>query len=452
MAVGVLVEGRPAGSSWAGWRPCSGAAVVGITRRQAVERTEQLARQVKVEVARTEVERARAELLGERNHLAREIHDVLAHTLPCASSSRRSARWSRRTPTPAPPSASSCERTRMLVHEGLDEARGAVRALRETARPRLGDQLTKLSVQQMQPSASPGSVPATCGLHRIRGTGDPPGADRLGLLPGGPGGTHQRHESMRACRGRAASVALTWSPEVVALSVENDAPRRRARPLLLGRSGGGQGLRGHRRAPRAPGGRGRVRGRRHRAGRTASVPLGGVLAPAERRRSGVVRGSSSPTTRGSCGRAWRPSWRVPRHRGRGSGRGRRRGPGARRGTGSRRGADGPAHAPDGRGGRHPGRAGAAPHHPGSRRRAERHPHRRPDHLRRRRLHHGRVDRRRGRLPDQGRGPRRHPAGVGGGRRRSVGARPRRAGRRCRAGAPPDAPGAPPPTGVRCPTG
>ena len=38
-----------------------------------------------METVRAEVERERAELLSERNHLAREIHDVLAHTLAALS-------------------------------------------------------------------------------------------------------------------------------------------------------------------------------------------------------------------------------------------------------------------------------------------------------------------------------------------------------------------------------
>jgi len=49
-----------------------------------VERTEQAAR-TEVETIRTEVERERANFLSERNHLAREIHDVLAHTLAALS-------------------------------------------------------------------------------------------------------------------------------------------------------------------------------------------------------------------------------------------------------------------------------------------------------------------------------------------------------------------------------
>jgi signal transduction histidine kinase len=58
--------------------------LIGITRREAVERAERQV-QVQLESERAEVERSRAELLAERNHLAREIHDVLAHTLSALS-------------------------------------------------------------------------------------------------------------------------------------------------------------------------------------------------------------------------------------------------------------------------------------------------------------------------------------------------------------------------------
>ncbi len=62
---------------------CAGL-IVGLTRRQAVEHTEQVTR-FELASERAQVERTRAELLAERNHLARELHDVLAHTLAALS-------------------------------------------------------------------------------------------------------------------------------------------------------------------------------------------------------------------------------------------------------------------------------------------------------------------------------------------------------------------------------
>ncbi len=219
------------------------------------------------------MERARAELLGERNHLAREIHDVLAHTL--AALSLQLEAFS--TVVEAEPDTSSAvreqlERTRVLVHEGLDEARGAVRALRDEPAP-LGEQLTKLSAQQhaaFTESGAPETLPApiVLGLYRVA--------------------QEALTNVMKHAPGASASVALTWSPEAVSLSVENDAPVVAA-PTPLGRSGGGQGLRGIAERLELLGGA--VESGPTASGWrvTASVPLGGVLAPARARRSRVVR-------------------------------------------------------------------------------------------------------------------------------------------------------------------
>jgi signal transduction histidine kinase len=75
MAISVLVLGKSWGLLLGGLTAILGGAVIGFTRRQGVEHAEQMAR-MEVSMARTEVERARAEPLAERNHLAREIHDV----------------------------------------------------------------------------------------------------------------------------------------------------------------------------------------------------------------------------------------------------------------------------------------------------------------------------------------------------------------------------------------
>jgi signal transduction histidine kinase len=61
-----------------------GGIVIGVSRRQSQLRLEQAAL-VTLERQRAEVEHERADLLGERNRLAREIHDVLAHTLGAVS-------------------------------------------------------------------------------------------------------------------------------------------------------------------------------------------------------------------------------------------------------------------------------------------------------------------------------------------------------------------------------
>ena len=149
-----------------------GGALIGIARRQAVERTEQAAR-TEVETVRAEVERERAELLSERNHLAREIHDVLAHTLAALSLQLEAfGTVVESEPATSPAVREQLERTRRLVHEGLDEARGAVRALRDDAAP-LDDQLRSDCARSTTPSCTssgrpqPLSPQVVVGLYRV---------------------------------------------------------------------------------------------------------------------------------------------------------------------------------------------------------------------------------------------------------------------------------------------
>ena len=111
-------------------------------------------------------------LLSERNHLAREIHDVLAHTLgrPLVQLEAFG------TVVESEPDTSlavreQLERTRRLVHEGLEEARGAVQAPRDDAAP-LDDQLRRLCAQQQAEFTTSGSpqptfAPGGRGLYRV---------------------------------------------------------------------------------------------------------------------------------------------------------------------------------------------------------------------------------------------------------------------------------------------
>ncbi len=228
MAISVLALGKSWGLLLGGLAAILGGAVVGITRRQGIEHAEQIAR-MEVAMARTEVERARAELLAERNHLAREIHDVLAHTLAALSLQLEAFH----TVVDAEPGTSPAvrehlERTSLLVREGLDEARGAVGALRDEPAP-LGDQLTKLCGQHQAAFSETGAPqrldpPIVLGLYRVV-------QEAL---------TNVVKHAPRA----TATVALRWSPAAVAVTVENEATESSAAPTPLGGTGGGFGLRG----------------------------------------------------------------------------------------------------------------------------------------------------------------------------------------------------------------
>ncbi len=202
-----------------------GGALAGIARRQAVERTEQAAR-TEVETIRTEVERERANFLSERNHLAREIHDVLAHTLAALSLQLEAfGTVVEAEPGTSPAIREQLDRTRRLVHEGLDEARGAVQALRGDA-AQLDDQLRRLCAQQhaefiTSRRPQPLSAPMVVGLYR---------ADQEALT-----------NVMKHAIGAPTSVCLSYGFDSVSVTVEDAWTQPSS---ALQGSSGGYGLRG----------------------------------------------------------------------------------------------------------------------------------------------------------------------------------------------------------------
>ncbi len=202
--------------------------MVGLTRRQAIEHADQVTR-LELASDRADVERTRAEVLGERNHLARELHDVLAHSLAALSVQLEAfATVVDAEPGTSPKIREQLERTRQLVREGLDEARRAVRALRDDAEP-LEQRLSRLAEQHQATFSTSGIVrplapEAVLALYRV---------------------------SQEACTnvvkhapGAAASLSLAFGVDRVTVTIENDVPAGDGGTNPLGRSGGGFGLRG----------------------------------------------------------------------------------------------------------------------------------------------------------------------------------------------------------------
>jgi signal transduction histidine kinase len=240
MFVSVSASGATYGIAVGGLAAISAGAMIGFSRRLTVERTEQAAR-MEVQTARAEVERARAELLGERNHLAREIHDVLAHTLAALSLQLEAFG----TVVDSEPGTSSAvreqlEKTRRLVHEGLDEARGAVQALRDDAAP-LGEQLEKLAARHGADFTTTGEVrplspPVVMGLYRVA--------------------QEALTNVMKHAPGARTRLDLRFAADRVSLTVDDagagsgscaghdGGPDEGAAIAFLASSGGGYGLRG----------------------------------------------------------------------------------------------------------------------------------------------------------------------------------------------------------------
>ena len=213
---------------WGGLAAVFTGIMVGLARRQAVEHAEQMTR-LELASERTEVERTRAELLAERNHLARELHDVLAHTLAALSIQLEAfATVVDAEPGPSPAVREQLERTRRLVREGLDESRRAVRALRDDAVP-LDERLRGLSEQQ-------GAAYTVSGVPRPL-----PGEVVLALFRVAQ---EALTNVMKHAAGAATSVDLHYEPESVTVVVENARAPANGHGSTLSESGGGLGLRG----------------------------------------------------------------------------------------------------------------------------------------------------------------------------------------------------------------
>jgi signal transduction histidine kinase len=226
MLVAVPAAGHPFGVVFAGVAAALTGTVVGVSRRQSLERAANAAL-VQVTEARADAERARAELLDGRNHLARELHDVLAHTLSALSLQLEALDVLVSTGAASDAVREQLDSTKRLVREGLDEARGAVRALREDAGP-LEEQLARLAEDRRaevhvcgQPRTL--SPDVTLALYRVA--------------------QEALTNVVKHAPGQLAQIELGFADDRVSLSVSN-LRSGSANGSPLKDSGGGYGLQG----------------------------------------------------------------------------------------------------------------------------------------------------------------------------------------------------------------
>ncbi|MBN9737574.1 MULTISPECIES: histidine kinase [unclassified Pseudonocardia] len=106
----------------------------GMARRDAARRAEEH-EQALVDGARAREEHARAEAIADRARVARDVHDVLAHSLSALAVQLQGARLMALRDGAAEDTIAQIERAQRLASDGITEARRAVRALREGPGP-----------------------------------------------------------------------------------------------------------------------------------------------------------------------------------------------------------------------------------------------------------------------------------------------------------------------------
>ena len=201
--------------------------VSGTGRQQMAQRARQ---QTLIATARerADVVRREAELVGERNRLGRDLHDVLAHTLGALSIQLTALDTLVRTGAGRDQLRTEIQRSHDLVGEGLDEARQAVRALRDDQAP-LDSQLRRLAEQHgagFEVSGTPRPLRAEPALALYRVTQE------------------ALTNAAKHAPGAPVTARLSFDDDqAVTLTVHNDQPDPAARRPLSG-SGGGYGLLG----------------------------------------------------------------------------------------------------------------------------------------------------------------------------------------------------------------
>jgi signal transduction histidine kinase len=221
--------------------------MVGLSRRAFVARAQQ-AELVLAETRRAREAETQAAALAERARIAREIHDVLAHSLGAVSVNLQAAEGllsSQALPAGNPELAKAVDciqRAATLTRDGLAAARRATLALREDAVP-LPDQLSELAGQyretgdldvELSVSGEARPLPAEARLAAFR-------TAQEGL-------TNVRKHAP----GQPVKLSLGFEPAQVTVRVVNPLPNGGGGPLAA--TGAGYGLTGLRERAELAGG------------------------------------------------------------------------------------------------------------------------------------------------------------------------------------------------------
>ncbi|MEV6522694.1 histidine kinase [Longispora sp. NPDC051575] len=218
------------GGGWAAFglaTGMAGSALIGLLMRDARQKVA-AAQQLLASEREARSATRRAESLAERQRLAREIHDILAHTLTAQVVQLEGARMLLHRGSDPAEVLRRVEQAQRLARDGLDETRRALESLRGDARP-LPELLRALA----------GSSDA---LFRVVGPEAPLGPEAALALE------RATREALTNARkhapGARASVTLTYRGDAVEVEILDDGTAA-AHPELGG-TGGGYGLAGMR--------------------------------------------------------------------------------------------------------------------------------------------------------------------------------------------------------------
>jgi signal transduction histidine kinase len=203
---------------------------LGVLLRREREQREQVTRLLAELEASREAER-QAAALAERSRLAREIHDVLAHTLSSLAVQLQGARaLARALPADARTAAlaDAVEHAHGLARSGLAEARQAIGALRGAPLPG-PEALADLVEDHRRATGTP------CRLTMEGTPGQLPAEARVALY-------RTAQEALSNVRkhapGAAVEVRLVWEPDAAVLVVEDCAERPPVEPPAPSGTGG----------------------------------------------------------------------------------------------------------------------------------------------------------------------------------------------------------------------
>ncbi len=233
-----LVTGAPAGALLGYSFAFAGLWSVALTRRQFAVRAEQ-AEQMLAETRRAREAETHAAALAERARIARDIHDVLAHSLAAVSVNLQAAEGllaSETLPADNPELAKAIEcveRAGTLTREGLAAARRAILALREDAAPLL-DQLSSLAAQYQAAGDAPINLTVTGAPRPLSEQ-----ASQVAYRTAQEGLTNARKHAP----GQPVTLALGFEPGQVTVTIENPLPPPDSQGSLA-ETGAGAGLTG----------------------------------------------------------------------------------------------------------------------------------------------------------------------------------------------------------------